>query len=60
MFMKDNSYMVQAECIMAIAQCGSNKEIKFVQKASSVRSTRNVIANAAARALKKIADDKKH
>jgi len=52
MFMKDNSYMVQAECITAIAQCGYKKEIQFIQKASSVRSTRNVIANAAARALK--------
>jgi hypothetical protein len=57
--MKENSYMVQAECITAIGLCGSKQETHFIQKASSVKSTRNVIANAASRALKKMTDDGK-
>lgn len=50
-FEEDESYMVQAECIISIGKCGSKKDIEFVQKASLVNSTRNVISNAASHAL---------
>ncbi|HDZ40527.1 MAG TPA: aminopeptidase [Bacteroidetes bacterium] len=53
-FENDDSYRVQAECIISIGKCGSEKDIEFVGKAAKVTSTRNVIANAALSALNEL------
>ena len=53
-FRKDDSYLVQAECINSIASCGSAKDIDFLREAGKIASPRNVIARAAERALDKL------
>jgi len=50
-FKKDDSYRVQAECINAIGKCGSKKDIDFLEKSGKITSARNVIENAAKKAL---------
>ncbi len=53
-FENDNSYRVQAECLISIGKCGSEKDIGFIKKAGEMVSTRNVIANAASNALNEL------
>ena len=53
-FEKDDSYVVQAEALRAIGQCGDKLSIGFLNKAGQLRSPRNVIKNAADRAKKQI------
>jgi len=53
-FEEDESYMVQAECLISIGKCGSERDIEFIRTAGKIVSTRNVISNAASSAIKKI------
>ncbi len=50
-FNNDDSYMVQAECIISIGKCGSLTDIDFIKKAGKITSPRNVLANAAKKSV---------
>lgn len=56
-FENEESYRVQAECINSIGKCGSVKDVEFIEKAGSMRSTRNVIARAASQAIENLKKD---
>jgi aminopeptidase N len=51
-FELEDSYRVQAECIDSIGKCGTPNDAEYVKKAGAVTSTRNVITQAAVRAIK--------
>jgi aminopeptidase N len=47
----DNSYAVQAEAVRSIARCGGKKEKAYLEKATGMKSYRNVVGKAATEAL---------
>jgi len=55
-FEKDDSYLAQAEALKSIGKCGDKSQIAFLENAAKLKSPRNVIAQAAGRAIKEIRD----
>jgi aminopeptidase N len=53
-FEKDDSYVAQAEALRSIGKCGNRSSVPFIEKASSIRSPRNIIKTAAERALEEL------
>lgn len=53
-FNTDDSYLVMAEAIKSIGKCGSKSQLKFLRKAATTESNRNVINRAAEEAIKMI------
>ncbi len=50
-FLKDNSYLVQAEALTALGKCGDPSDILFMEKAKNTDSPRNILKRAAQRAI---------
>jgi aminopeptidase N len=53
-FRKDSSYVVQAEALNAIGECGGSGEIPFLKKAASGDSPRGLLRRSGESAVKKI------
>jgi aminopeptidase N len=53
-FKNDTSYVVQAETLAAIGECGGKDKIAFLKKAAAMPSPRNILRRSAESAVKKI------
>ncbi|MGZ4886594.1 MAG: M1 family aminopeptidase, partial [Candidatus Aminicenantales bacterium] len=53
-FNRDSSYVVQAEALVAIGECGGRDRIAFLRKASGLASPRDVLKRSAESSIKKI------
>ena len=53
-FENENSYLTQSEIIQAIGKCGDKSMIKFLKTVEQMNSPRNVLTNAANRAIYEI------
>lgn len=51
---KEDSYLVQAEAVRALGRCGGPQSLAFLREVKGTQSPRNVIALAAADALKRL------
>ena len=54
-FVRDDSYVAQAECLAGIGKCGDPAEIEFLKTAASMPSPRGMLMRAAEAALKALA-----
>jgi len=50
-FRTDNSYAVQSEALIAIGKCGSKSDISFLKEAETHKSYRDVVSQAAQKAM---------
>jgi len=57
-FKTDNSYAVKSETLIAIGKCGNKSDISFLKEAVLQKSYRDVVSNAAKKAIEKISSDK--
>ena len=56
-FAQDDSYFAQAAALEAIGKTGDRNQARFLKKAAEMPSYRNVIRNAAQKALKQLEED---
>ena len=53
-FHGEDSYKAQVECVRSLANCGSEKDIPFIEEAMKMASPRNVIINAGGSAIEEL------
>ena len=53
-FNRDSSYVVQAEALTAIGECGGRESVPFLKKATGMASPREMLKRSAESAIKKI------
>ena len=56
-FKTDNSYAVQSAALIAIGKCGTKSDISFLKEAGKKPSYRDVVSNAAQKAMAQISGD---
>lgn len=57
-FKTDNSYAVKSETLIAIGKCGNKSDISFLKEAGLQKSYRDVVSNAAKKAIVLISGNK--